>query len=138
MGKATTGRPTVILSMEFLIDSNIVIYSYSEEYIYLRKLFIDATAALSEITRVEVMGFAGLSKDEEKYLIEVFSYTKIIVPNQEIFDKAIDVRKKYNLKLGDSIIAATALTHGLKLYTRNLKDFERVELLECVNPLNER
>lgn len=121
--------------MAVLIDSNILIYSYSDEYSYLRKLFFDATAAVSEITRVEVMGFPRLSKDEEKYFVEIFSFAKIIVPDREIFDKAIQVRKKYNLKLGDSIIAATALTYELQVLTRNIKDFERVESLICVNPI---
>lgn len=46
-----------------------------------------------------------------------------------------EIRKKYNLKLGDSIIAATASVHGLEIYTRNLSDFERVKRLKCVNPI---
>jgi tRNA(fMet)-specific endonuclease VapC len=32
----------------------------------------------------------------------------------------------------DLLIAATALSHDLKLATRNLRDFERVEGLQCV------
>ena len=140
MGKGTTRRRSgfFILIMAFLIDSNIVIYSFSDEYTYLRRFIIDESAVISEITRVEVLGFAGLNSDQEKYFVDVFSYMKIIIPDQEIFNKAIDVRKKYNLKLGDSIIAATALIYGLKLFTRNLKDFERVELLTCINPLTDR
>ena len=34
----------------------------------------------------------------------------------------------------DSLIAATALTHNLKLVTRNIKDFSEVQSLELVNP----
>ena len=35
----------------------------------------------------------------------------------------------------DSIIAATALVHGLELVTRNTKDFESIEL-KLINPWN--
>lgn len=34
----------------------------------------------------------------------------------------------------DSLIAATALTHNLKLVTRNTKDFTGVQDLELINP----
>ena len=34
----------------------------------------------------------------------------------------------------DSLIAATALAHGLRLVTRNTKDFKRIADLEVVNP----
>ena len=34
----------------------------------------------------------------------------------------------------DSLIAATALTHNLKLVTRNTKDFSEVQDLELINP----
>jgi len=122
--------------MSFLIDSNIIIYSFSDEYAWLRNLVIDKSASISEITRVEVLGFGGLKKDQEMYFRDIFSFTPMIIPNLEVFDKAIEVRKKYNLKLGDSIIAATALVHGLDLCTRNLKDFDRIGALNCVNPIS--
>ena len=50
-----------------------------------------------------------------------------------MFNRAIKIRKAYNLKLADSIIAATALEFDLSVYTRNLGDFERVEGLICIN-----
>jgi len=34
----------------------------------------------------------------------------------------------------DSMIAATALAHGLTLATRNTRDFERIPGLRLVNP----
>jgi len=36
----------------------------------------------------------------------------------------------------DSLIAATALTHNLKLVTRNTKDFVEIKDLELVNPFS--
>ena len=44
---------------------------------------------------------------------------------------------KRTLPAIDTLIAATALTHNLRLVTRNAKHFEDVQALEVVNPWNE-
>ena len=87
------------------------------------------------ITRVEVLGYHKLTTDEEVYFKDVFNLIPIIFPTLEVFDAAIEIRKTYNFKLGDSLIAATALVHNLSIYTRNLHDFDKVEIIDCVNPL---
>ena len=109
--------------MAFLIDSNIVIYSYLDKYQYLRKLIIDESARVSEISRIEVLGYHKLTTDEEKYFLDIFNFVTVVIPSKEIFDKAIQLRKLHNLKLGDSLIASTAIIHDLTLYTRNVDDF---------------
>lgn len=38
------------------------------------------------------------------------------------------------MKLGDSIIAATALEYGVPLVTRNENDFRHISGLQIVNP----
>ncbi len=121
--------------MAFLIDSNIIIYSYSNEYQYLRDIITDDLSNISEISRVEVLGYHALKADERKYFDDIFIFVPIILPFQEIFNKAIEVRVLYNLKLGDSIIAATALVHDLILYTRNVSDFNKIAGLKMVNPI---
>jgi toxin FitB len=119
----------------FLIDSNIILYSYLPQYDYLKNIFLQESIFVSEISRVEVLGYHKLTKDEEAYLKDVFDIIPSIFPSQQVFDTAIDVRKKYNLKLGDSIIAATAMVHELTIYSRNLKDFEKIPQLKFVNPI---
>ncbi|MFC0516535.1 type II toxin-antitoxin system VapC family toxin [Mucilaginibacter angelicae] len=119
----------------YLIDSNILIYSYQNEYSYLRELITGDLANLSEISRVEVLGYHRLKNDEEQYFNDVFSFVPVIFPSREIFELAVQVRKRYHLKLGDSIIAATALANDLTLYTRNISDFDKIEDLQCVDPL---
>lgn len=118
-----------------LIDSNIIIYSFSDEYRYLRNLLVHEQANISEISRVEVLGYHKLKDVERKYFSDIFTYTSTIIPNREIFDKAIEIRQQYNLNLGDSIIAATALIYDLTVYTRNLKDFEHIKMLKTINPV---
>lgn len=117
-----------------LVDSNIIIYSYSL-HTNLRNLLIKENTFVSEITRIEVLGYYRLTNDEELYFKDVFSLIPIIIPDQYIYDRALTIRKEYNLKLGDAIIAATAIVHNLSILTRNLKDFERIGSLNCINPI---
>jgi predicted nucleic acid-binding protein len=119
----------------FLIDSNIIVYSYLPQYQYLRDIFAKESVFISEISRVEVLGYYKLTRDEEIYFKDIFDFIPIIFPSQEVFDTAITIRKAYNLKLGDSLIGATALVHGLEIYSRNLKDFEKIDNVKCVNPI---
>ncbi|WP_158544357.1 type II toxin-antitoxin system VapC family toxin [Pedobacter miscanthi] len=121
--------------MAFLLDSNIIIYSYLNEFDFLRKLIIDQSCMVSEISRIEVLGYHALKKEEDKYFQDVFAYVPILLPNQNIFNQAINLRKKYNLKLGDSLIGATALVYNLNIYTRNTADFERIKDLKVFNPI---
>lgn len=118
----------------YLIDSNIIIYSYFT-YPKLRVYLVEKNCFVSEITRIEVLGYHKLSKEEKNYFIDVFSLVPIILPNQTIYDEALHIRRKFNLKLGDSLIAATALVNKLTIYTRNLKDFEKIKGLNCLDPL---
>lgn len=48
--------------------------------------------------------------------------------------KTAEIRKNYNIKLPDAIIAATALIYGLILITRNTSDFKSIEGLEIIDP----
>ena len=122
--------------MAFLIDSNIIIYSYSNEYAYLRNIITDTESNISEISRVEILGYYGLKTEQEKYFLYIFNLVPIIFPSQQIFDKAIQIRKQLNLKLGDSLIASTALINDFTVYTRNVKDFKKIDGLKCINPID--
>jgi predicted nucleic acid-binding protein len=119
----------------FLADSNIIAYSFLPEYKYLRAVLLQDNVYVSEISRIEVLGYHKITLEEETYFKDIFSIIPIIYPTQQILDAALTIRKTYNLKLGDSIICATALVQNLSIYTRNLKDFEKVIILNCINPI---
>lgn len=117
----------------YLVDSNIIIYSYANEY--LRKIMIAPNVYVSEISRIEVLGYHKLTYIEESYFSDIFELIPILIPDARIFNKAIEIRKAYNLKLGDSIIAATAMENNLSIYTRNLADFKNIKDLISINPI---
>ncbi|WP_410478352.1 PIN domain-containing protein [Pedobacter agri] len=52
----------------------------------------------------------------------------------DVIAETIRIRKTYNLKLPDALIAATCLVHDLTLIADNDKDFSKVALLRCINP----
>jgi hypothetical protein len=55
---------------------------------------------------------------------------------QPIAERAVELRQRQKLSLGDAIIAATALVHDCELITRNIVDFEEIPGLRLVNPFS--
>ncbi len=67
-------------------------------------------------------------------LLEDFISTSTVIPLDDIVtQKTIELRKIKKLKLGDAIIAATALIHKLTLVTRNISDFRNIPELEVMD-----
>ncbi len=117
-----------------IIDSNIIIYSIEPEYEYLRTLVKDASNYVSAVSRVEVLGFP-LTTAEEIYFQNIFTVLQTIPVSDEVLEKAIELRRSYRLKLGDSLIAASALLFDLELQTRNVADFKKIPNLKLHNPI---
>lgn len=53
--------------------------------------------------------------------------------NEIIAEKAIELRQRKPLSLADAIIAATALTYDLTLFTDNIKDYAGIKGLKLVS-----
>jgi len=49
---------------------------------------------------------------------------ELIPLSDAVAQQAIQLRQQRRIKLGDSIIAGTALVHGLTLVTHNTDDFD--------------
>ena len=120
-----------------LLDSNIIIYSYQPNFSYLKPLVLDPENAISAISQLEILGFHGISISEETYCDYVFKILQTFPIDNTILFKAIELRKTYKMKLGDSIIAATALLANIEIYTRNIDDFIKIPHLIVVNPIIE-
>lgn len=118
----------------YLIDSNILIYSAKPEFNYLRPL-ISRSNFVSVISKLEVLGFHKLSERDQVYFDACFKLLSIVHTDVVIFERAIEVRRLYNLSLGDSLITATALVNNFELITHNTADFKRVASLKISNPI---
>jgi len=114
----------------YLLDTNAIIYYLKEESevvsiiedIYTQNLPVYVSA----MTEAELFAFSGMS-DEETEQIEKFLQSVSIIPmDSQIARLTGSIRKTYQLKIADSVIAATALFIGTRLLTRNVSDFKRV------------
>ncbi len=89
---------------------------------------------LSVVSRIEILAWQKATISQLKQLKDFISASSVFNLDENIILKSIEIRKNYRLKLPDAIIAATAISNNLKLLTRNIKDFERINELECLDP----
>jgi len=121
-----------------ILDSNIVIYSALPENEPLREFITVESPVVSVITRVEVLGFHDLITAHKEYFESFFASACELPISDEIIDKAIELKQHRNISLGDSLIAATALENSLVLATANIKDFQWIDALELIDPLENK
>ncbi|MCW5875636.1 MAG: type II toxin-antitoxin system VapC family toxin [Anaerolineales bacterium] len=105
-----------------VFDTNIVIDALNGveeadlEYARYQRVFI------SQITWMEVLiGAEGDDSELRDFLENRFSIIPLDGPVSEV---AIELRRKYRVRLPDAIIWASALSREATLVTRNIKDFD--------------
>jgi predicted nucleic acid-binding protein len=124
-------------TVEYLIDTNILIYHTKGSQIaidFIGNLIAQYSFNISILTKIEFLGWDKHTPDgleKCKRLIELANTYSV---DEEIANKAIELRRKTNIKLADAVIAATAIMHNLKLVTRNVNDFKAIKGLEVINP----
>jgi predicted nucleic acid-binding protein len=115
------------------LDTNAIIYYVQDdahtamvlEAIYARHVPV----SVSVMTEAEFFAFPHLSEGEAER-IEQFLHTVSIIPmDSQIARMAAIVRKRYGLKMAESVIAATALLTGTCVVTRNVEDCRKVPQL---------
>lgn len=117
-----------------ILDSNILIYASQPGNEFLDVWLTAEDAAMSAISIVEVLGFSGLTGADEATFDATFARVRVEQVTETILRRAAALRRVRRMKLGDSIIAATALETGAKLVTRNVDDFRHIAGLEISNP----
>jgi len=122
----------------YLLDTNVVIDYTANQFPDngRQKIngIIDDEFNISVVIKIEVLGYNDLPSKMEQ--MEAFLNLAVVFPlDDDVTAKTIHLRRSYKkLKLGDAIIAATALVYNLTLVTRNIKDFKNIEGLEVLNP----
>jgi toxin FitB len=118
-----------------LVDSNILIFAAKPEHPQLKELLEQDDIAVSDLSRLEVLGFRNLTEEAEEYFNAVFELVTVLPISQEIINRAIELRQQNNMKAADSIIAATALLYCTELITRD-SDFNNIPDLIINNPID--
>jgi len=124
------------MGKKYLIDTNTLIDAQMkklpEKGLQFLTKIINEDFTVSFITYIEFLGY----KDVTQATKEFIALADIIGINKTIIDTCIVLRKAHKIKLPDAIIAATALTNGLILITRNRSDFINIHGLHVIDPYN--
>ena len=138
----------------FLVDTNILIYAFSEDNSTKNKLAKDlinkcwqgennlaiSAQNLAEFVFVSIKKI-GLDHKEIKtiigYITEFSGFKKINYSTTTIF-LALDISYEFKMSFWDSLLAATMKENNIfNIYTENIKDF-KVPWINAVNPVENK
>ena len=114
-----------------LCDTNILIKFYKNDQSITEELRIIGVEnlAISVVTAAELY-FGAFNKTElqqiQRHLALLQQYPLTITISHKFLELMSTYVLSHRLSLPDALIAATAVTHNLTLYTLNLKDFHYI------------
>jgi predicted nucleic acid-binding protein len=122
-----------VSGIKFLLDTNVIIGLLKNTPAALELVQENGLrprfAAISQITKIELLGYQGITPDEEKAIQAFLGSVTVFGIDSAIEAKTIELRKSRKVKLPDALVAATALANGLQLLTLDktlLKAFDSV------------
>lgn len=113
-----------------LIDTNTAIYLLNGDST-LSRLLDQKSIYISFVSQLELLGFSGITAESEELILEMIESCVVIDINNSIKREVIELRRKYLIKLPDSIIAATAIYFDLPLLTAD-RGFVKIEELNLM------
>lgn len=122
-----------------LLDTNVILgflNGNAKINSFFEKQLMKSHLHVSQVTRMELLGYPNISPDEEKFLKSLLSQVKILPIDDTVCDQAIDLRKEKKLKLPDALIAATAISFNLVLITCDADFSKNCSRFRVVNPMN--
>jgi len=120
-----------------LLDSNIIIYLRDPEWgEKIAGKLHDERLATCNVVIAEVLGYKHLEAADAQFFERLFASMKNHSFNDMVVKRVIELRKTETIQLPDAIIAATAITNDLTLWTHNTEDFDNIPGLRFVDPLS--
>lgn len=114
----------------YTLDTNVVIYytrGDADVVVLLEELYArNAPIFVSAATEAELFAYSRLEAGEIAAIDNFLQTVGIIPIDSHIARSAGSLQSKYGLRLGDALIAATAIFTSTTLLTRNIRDFRRV------------
>jgi predicted nucleic acid-binding protein len=117
-----SGSPFLVL------DTNVVLYYLGGR---LQKPLDKKQYVISIITEIELLSYPSIQADEMKTIQNFLDDVTVVELKKSIKTETIFLRKKYNLKVPDAIIAATALKLDSPLLTNDKKLLSVSEIETC-------
>jgi predicted nucleic acid-binding protein len=115
---------------KLFVDTNILLYFLKGDP-EIVDLISDKDLVISAITEIELLSFPHITSENEEQIRNLLKDCTILDLKPEIKEFTIVFRRKYKLKLPDSIIAASAYFQKIPLLTSD-KDFKRIKELEIL------
>ena len=106
---------------KYLLDTNIILDYLRGDSIIANFLAEHREAILyvSVITRMELLSYHGMTPNEERLIHDVLAPINVLPITEDIEESAISFRRAIRKKLPDAIIAASAISVGAVLLTRD-------------------
>ena len=86
------------------------------------------------ITEIELLCWKTPIEKDLEVIHDFINDALIFELEKDIKLKTAEIRKAHKIKLPDAVIAATAVTYGLTLLSRNVNDFKNIDGLKLINP----
>lgn len=100
----------------FVLDTNIILYFLGDR---LADPFPSGSYAISVISELELLAYPGLVSTEEQRVRAFLADIPVTDLTPTVKQHAVDLRKRYGLKLPDAIVTATALALEATLLTND-------------------
>ncbi|MEK7062606.1 MAG: type II toxin-antitoxin system VapC family toxin [Patescibacteria group bacterium] len=118
----------------YTFDTNIIIYYLNQDLSVIKKVdkIIESNSIVyfSTLSEVELFSFKELQEGDITRINDNLNTLNIVPVDSRIARIAGFLRRNINIKIADSIIAATALNTQSILLTRNVKDFNKIPNLK--------
>ncbi|MEX2564633.1 MAG: type II toxin-antitoxin system VapC family toxin [Cyclobacteriaceae bacterium] len=115
---------------KLFVDTNIVLYFLKGDP-EIVDLISDKDLVVSVITEIELLSFPHLTAESEQQIKNLLKDCTILDLKQEVKELTVELRRKYKIKLPDSIIAASAFIQKIPLLTSD-KGFKKIEELDIL------
>lgn len=115
---------------KFFLDTNAVLYILNGDKA-LADLLFEESLFISIISEMELLAYKNITEKERQIVKRFLEDFVVVNINEAVKEKAIDIKIHTNLKLPDSIIAATAIVLNMPIVTSD-KHFKKVDQLNLL------
>lgn len=125
------------MGTRYLLDTNIAIYFLNGQLppgaLSFLLPIVQQSCNLSVISKIELLGWQAPNPADEPLIQNFVEAANILPLLDEVVEETIALRKLHKIKLPDAMIAATAITYGMTLISRNDRDFAGIRGLAYLN-----
>jgi len=103
--------------LNYVLDTNMVIYAQKGA---LAEALPHGHYAVSVITEIELLSFRDLTTEQEQALLELLADVAVVGIDEHVKRQAVELRRRFRLRLPDAIIVAIALLLDAVLLTNDI------------------